>query len=172
MKKMILLIAVIVFTLGCQPKKQTLLDEIKKNEQALQAKYRQGIVDTLIIQKLLAHYKKFTENYPEDTLCPRIYYNMARLYVQVKKPQEAEFILTQFEKKYPDHSLLPEVLFFRGFIEENELKDLKSAQNTYTRFLTKFPTHPYADQVRASIQYLGYDPDKILELTQKESKAQ
>lgn len=168
MKSWFKLLFVAIFFISCQPSKKSLLQTIKELEQKIQSKYAEGHIDTMSIQQLINTYEQFVEHYPDDTLCPKIYYNMARLLIQIDKPQEAVKWLDQFEVKYPDNELLPEVLFFRGYVEENELKDYKAAQETYVRFLQKYPSHPYAEQVRIMLRYLGYSADKLLELTQKQ----
>lgn len=164
MKKIfIFLILVNILVTSCSNQKETLHERITANENLIRQKFKEGISDTTLMRNLTEDYKTFVEKYPADSLSPQYLYNAARLLVQLKQAREAVELLGKFEKNYTSHKLLPEVIFFRGFVEETELQDIQAAQKTYVKFLQKFPDHLYAEQVRFSLQYLGIEPQKLVE---------
>ncbi|MCX7696350.1 MAG: hypothetical protein N2Z72_01490 [Bacteroidales bacterium] len=164
MKKLSLLfVSTVMFFISCTENRSDLLQKINSNETLIRQKFKENIVDSTLMKQLVNQYQTYVDRYPEDSLSPQFLYNASRLLVVLKQPMSAVELLKKFEKKYSSHVLLPEVLFFRGFVEENELRDFQAAKQSYIKFLHKFPNHMYAEQVRLALQYLGVDPQKIIE---------
>lgn len=64
--------------------------------------------------------------------------------------------------KYPNYEKAPTALFLKGFVIENEMKNVGEARKIYDTFLEKFPSHDLADDVEFLIKNLGKSDEQIL----------
>ena len=125
-----------------------------------------GINHSMIIT-LLDAYKKYVKSYPEDTLSPDYLYKAAMLSMNNSRPQDAIGMIDQLIKNYPTYKKVPDCLFIKGFIYDNNLKDFVNAKKNYEEFLKKYPTHPFAVSARSSLKFLGKSPEEILKELEK-----
>ena len=63
---------------------------------------------------------------------------------------------------YGDFAKVPECYFLKGFVYENNIKDIKQARIAYTEFITKFPNHDLRDDAEISMKNLGKTPEQIV----------
>lgn len=66
--------------------------------------------------------------------------------------------------KYPNHAKAPTSLFLKGFIMENEVKNVEGARELYNEFISKYPNHELADDVQFLIDNLGKSDEEILKM--------
>ena len=67
-------------------------------------------------------------------------------------------------KDYPDFEKTPKVVFLKGFLLDNELKNLDLAKQSYEMFIERYPEHELASHVKFLIENLGKTDEEILEL--------
>lgn len=65
---------------------------------------------------------------------------------------------------YPDYEKTPTVVFLKGFLLDNELKNLDLAKQSYETFIDRYPEHELASHVKFLIENLGKSDEEILEL--------
>ena len=76
-------------------------------------------------------------------------------------------------KDYPNFEKTPTVVFLKGFLLDNELKNLDLAKKSYEMFIDRYPNHELASHVKFLIENLGKSDEEILDLiTNKENPAE
>ncbi len=70
-------------------------------------------------------------------------------------------------ESYPNYSKTPTVVFLKGFLLDNELKNLDLAKQTYETFIDRYPEHELASHVKFLIENIGKTDEEILELITK-----
>ncbi|MCS6790718.1 MAG: hypothetical protein NZ580_07045 [Bacteroidia bacterium] len=115
----------------------------------------------------------FVQKYPNHLEVPHMLLEIAEINATYfDDPRTAVGYLrridTQFRKKSP---LAPKALFYEAFIYENMLYDTTQARRLYEDFLSHYPEHELADEVRASLANLGKTPEGLLEEILKGSRS-
>jgi TolA-binding protein len=85
-------------------------------------------------------------------------------------PNKAIQIFDRILNEYPKFQKIPHCLFLKGFIYENELKNLDKARQIYQEFLMKYPNHEFADDVQISLDNLGKSPEELIKEFQEKAK--
>ena len=156
---------------ACKPSQKKLTDNISTLEKNLSS-YTLGKTDTtklnLNTKELLKTYQDFAKFYPDDSLAPTYLFKAANLCLNINKPKQAIELFDELIKKYPSFKKVPDCLFIKAFIYDNSLKDYVHAKKFYEEFLAKYPQHPFADDAKNSIKYLGKSPEEILDIISKE----
>lgn len=76
-------------------------------------------------------------------------------------------------KDYPNYEKTPTVVFLKGFLLDNELKNLDLAKQSYEMFIARYPQHELASHVKFLIENLGKSDEEILDLiTNKKNETQ
>jgi TolA-binding protein len=109
---------------------------------------RKGLTLTIAVLILMACSSKLTE---EE------YYNAAKESYSTEKYAEAIGHFKDLVKNYPDGKRNAEAMFMLGFINANDLKDLKEAEKFYKEFIAKYPNHDLSDDAQYELQTLGKD---------------
>ena len=171
----IILIFLIVLSTACKPSQNKLTEKISTLEKNLSS-YTFGKTDTtklnLNTKELLKTYQDFAKYYPDDSFAPTYIFRAANLCLNINKPKQAIKLFDELIKKYPSNKRIPDGIFIKAFIYDNSLKDYVQAKKFYEEFLTKYPQHPFADDAKNSIKYLGKSPEEILDIISKEKGKQ
>lgn len=72
-----------------------------------------------------------------------------------------------FLDQYPSHEKTPTVVFLKGFILDNELKNYDLAREMYQTFLNNYPDHALAQSAKFQIENLGKSSDELLKLIEE-----
>jgi TolA-binding protein len=161
-KLLFILISFSLFmAVSCGPAKKEQQSKIESLEKALM-NTKQGSVDTAKALELIEAYQSFAEDYPQDSLAGEYLFKMAEIQLHAVSPQEAIMTLDRVMKEYPSYRKIPECLFLKGFIYENNLHDLEKAKAAYQQFVTLYPQHYFADDARVLIQNLGKSPEELI----------
>jgi len=72
---------------------------------------------------------------------------------------------------YPNYSKTPTVVFLKGFLLDNELKNLDLAKQSYEVFIDRYPEHELASHVKFLIENLGKTDEEILNLITKQKNS-
>jgi len=70
---------------------------------------------------------------------------------------------------YPKYEKTPTVVFLKGFLLDNELKNLDLAKQSYEVFIERYPEHELASHVKFLIENLGKSDEEILDLITKQN---
>ena len=168
------LISVVVIS-GCNffksSSEEKTLAEVKKTESSLYGEDKNFKFDENAARDVIRSYEDFVKQYPESKNSPEMLLKSADLYRAMKDYQIALGVYQRIEKEYSNYEKLPQVVFLEGFVYENELFKLEKAKERYEYFLSKYPDHELADDVKFSLQNLGKSPEEIIkEFEQKASE--
>ena len=171
MKNIIYLLAISVFMIGCSESKETVLQKIQDAESNLYAKEGAFQFNDSLATITITAYEQYAESFPEDSLSPEYLFKAADLYRAKREFEPALDIYENIQTNYNDFSKVPQTIFLQGFVYDNDLKDMPKAKERYEAFLTKYPDHDLAKDVRFSLAHLGKSPEEIIkEFTKKQEE--
>ncbi|MFA5195519.1 MAG: tetratricopeptide repeat protein, partial [Bacteroidales bacterium] len=130
------------------------------------------IPDKTKVEELITLYKKFAEEFSDDSLAPEYLYKGATLLMNSEQNDEAINLLDRIFKDYPSFNKLPEALFLKAFIYENNIKNINKAREAYKDFLNKYPDSDLADDAKISLENLGKTPEQIIKEFEQKMKQQ
>jgi len=169
MKNYCLFLLVIAFLSSCnggeknEMSREDRLKEIKKKETIVRDSYETGVIDSKTAESLRKDYLAYASDFPEDSLAPQYLHKAAEVAMGINMEQEALKSLDLLLTKYPSYSMLPDALFYKGFILENYLKDVPAAIKVYEDFLKKYPKHELAPQVQATLLNIGKSSEQLVD---------
>ena len=152
---------VVFIAVACSNGRNQMLEDIKSKEKIVSESIG-DVFDKSTAESLRLDYIRFADEYPEDSLAPIFLHKASEIAINLNMPQEAVSTLDTLIKRFPDYKYLPDAWFFKGFIQENELKDEAGAMRTYELFLEKFPDHKLAPQVKFSMDNMGVSEDELI----------
>lgn len=168
MKKLLSFFISLIIITGCSQKQseQGFLDSAKKN-------VKENKVNEAII-----NYETLLEEFPESPLAPEALFQMGTLYQNQKVPnmgriesfEKAIQCFKKIQNKYPTSDNAPKALFMAGFMEANELKRYNEATTTYNTFLQKYPNNELASAAKDELDYMGLEPEQMLQKKEVSSK--
>jgi outer membrane protein assembly factor BamD (BamD/ComL family) len=80
-------------------------------------------------------------------------------------------LFDQFIVKYPDNPKAPVCMFFKGYIYENQIKNLDKAKEIYLQFIEKYPNNEFTKDARIALQNLGKSPEVMVQEFEERQKA-
>lgn len=155
---------------ACQPSAKKLSGEIASMENRLFSASAQGLTKESV-DSLINKYEQFVKDYPKDTLAPVYLFKAAGVAMNTGNGGKAITLFEKVIKDYPTHPKAALAFFFKGYVEENYLKNLEKAKETYLLFLEKYPNSDFADDARASIENLGKSPEQMVKEFEAKQKA-
>lgn len=152
--------SIMVFAFACTSgikKEMTVIETLEKEltDQAARP-------DPDKLASLLDAYTAFVDNHPADSMAPQYLYKAINLSMGVNNGVKAMQLTDRMLNEYPKDSRMPEVIFLKAYIYENQLSNLGLALKTYQDFLSRFPEHELADDVQAAIDNLGKSPEELI----------
>ncbi len=147
---------------SCMANKKRDADKIDKQEKAMVEEAKQGKVDSVAIEKLLAAYETFADKYPGDTTAANFLFKAADFYRYMGKPLKSVGVYEKIYNNYPNFEKRPYALFLQGFIFENEINNKDAAKIKYEEFLKQYPDHPIAKDVKMTLENLGKTPEELM----------
>lgn len=121
-------------------------------------------------QKYIDLCEAYALSFPADTMASEYLFRaseMARSLGYVSKSMSLYDWITNY---FPNDKNAPMALFLKGFTFENELKDSPKAKEIYDLFLSKYPNHLVAQDVKFLLQNLGKSDQEIMEQLEKTRK--
>ncbi|MBW6492266.1 MAG: hypothetical protein K0B15_13860 [Lentimicrobium sp.] len=174
MKRQLLLAsaAILSFFLitSCASERDKAAREIAALEKQLIEQTTQPGADKL--NALMDLYTGFIDNNPKDTASPQYLYKAINLAMGMNNGEKAMELADRYLNEYSNSPKLPEAIFLKAYIYENQLSNLGMAQKTYRDFLTRFPDHELADDAEAALLYLGKSPEEMVREFEKQAAEQ
>ena len=124
-----------------------------------------------IADELLQAYLDYADKHKDSPETPYYLYKAADLALNINKSKESLDLYNRIIYQYPDYEKVPECLFLMGYIYENYFQELGKAREIYQSFLSKYPTHEFADDARISIENLGKSPEELIHSFEEKNKA-
>lgn len=161
MKKILTLIAGIVLLAACStPDREKELNNIAEHEQMLSAIDVSSDNDAAI--ELLALYRKFAADFPEDSLAPAYMTKAADLCINLGKSEEAVALLDSVINLYPGYDDIAGCYFLKGYAYENA-EQYEEAKEAYTYFVENYPDHYLATDTKVMLNYIGMNPEEMFD---------
>jgi tetratricopeptide (TPR) repeat protein len=107
---------------------------------------------------------------PCNPKSPDFLYRAGEIARSIRTLPKAMSIYDWLLEEYPDYEKTPTVYFLKGFMLENNVEDKEGAREIYSDFLTKYPNHEMADDVRFLVDNLDKTDEQILELLEQKQK--
>ncbi len=161
MKKILTLIAGIALLAACSaPDREKELNNIAEHEQMLSAIDVSSDDDAAI--ELLALYRKFAADFPEDSLAPAYMTKAADLCINLGKSEEAVALLDSVINLYPGYDDIAGCYFLKGYAYENA-EQYEEAKEAYTYFVENYPDHYLATDTKVMLNYIGMNPEEMFD---------
>ncbi|MFZ4414621.1 MAG: tetratricopeptide repeat protein [Bacteroidales bacterium] len=162
------LLLIIAFT-GCKSAKNKSVEEITILEKELLSATAK--MDSTKAQQLIDLYVKYANQFLTDSISPVYLLKAADISMNCMKPEMSISLLDRILLDYPKFSKLPDCLFLKAFIYENQNKDFDKAKLFYQEFLKKYPTHELAPSAKAAIDNLGIPLDALIKSFEAKNNA-
>ena len=145
---------------SCMNGKKSSYDKIKNLEKELMSNVA-APVDTVKAKNLVDAYMDYAQKYPEDSSAVIFLFKAANISMNISKAKLSIELFDRIMKDYPTFVKVADCMFLKAFVYDDKLKDYNKAKVAYQDFLNKYPTHPFAESAKASIQNLGKSPRPI-----------
>lgn len=164
LKLTITLILFIVVT-ACNSEREKLAKVIEATEAVVE---KENVESASALAKL---YEEFANKFKEDENAPVYLIKAAELYVATGNYNKSIELFDYFIERYPDDEKAADAMFYKGFVYETQLNDVKRAKGTYKDFLKMYPNHPMAKSVRQNLPTIGKDvmPDWVKDIDKQDS---
>jgi outer membrane protein assembly factor BamD (BamD/ComL family) len=154
---------------SCGSSDKDLKAEIEQMEDSLFADVTK-MINKSLAQELINKYIELADAYPDDPESPVALFKAGDMSMNLNMSQQAIQIFDRIMKEYPNYEKTPQCLFLKGYIYENDFRDLQKAKEIYEEFLEKYPEDDFADDAEISIKNLGKSPEDLIR--EFEEKAQ
>ncbi|MBI9036736.1 MAG: tetratricopeptide repeat protein [Bacteroidales bacterium] len=122
--------------------------------------------------ELVNAYIDYADKFPDDTLSPEYIFKAADICMNILNPSKAIWFFDRIIREYPDYRKVPESMFLKAYVYDNNMQSYDLARKLYTEFIEKYPDNEFADDARVSIQNLGKTPEEIIKEIEERAKAQ
>ena len=116
--------------------------------------------DTSAALALVNNYTLFASENPQDELTASFLFKAGDLCMAMHKPELAIQYMDDVINNHNDYERTPYCMFLKGFIYEDQLKDLEKAEESYKAFIKQYPDHEMTDAAKFSIKNLGKAPEE------------
>jgi len=162
MNRILSLVAFVVLLVSCNPGQEWKKRTIDNKEKAIMEVAKKGKIDSTGLKDLLVAYDDYVAAYPNDTNSANYLFKEADFYRYMRQPVKSVHIYARIFNDYPQYIKRPYALFLQGFIYENEIRNLDSARVKYEQFLSTYPNHPIAKDVRITMSNMGKTPEQLI----------
>jgi len=109
-------------------------------------------------QQAIYHYTKLVELFPSSTYAPSAHWRAAWMNYRIRNYPEAARLMDEQIGHYAGGSEIPDALYWRGRIYEDEEHEFAQATNYYRRLTDIYPDYYYANLARQRLAVLGKQP--------------
>jgi len=161
------LILVVALTVSCGSAREKELKQIKLVEEKTFSE--SGLVDANFVDELIETYENFANNFPGDSLAPEYLFKAGDVAMNTNRSNKAIMLYDRIINEFASYRKVPEALFLKGYVYENNLGRLDKAKAIYEEFLQKYPDNEFADDAEVSLKYLGKSPEELIEIFQQKN---
>lgn len=160
-------VLIIGLTWSCTNKKENKYSEIKALEEEV---FSMKMLDKIKGVQLVDAYVEYAKDFPEDTASAVFLFKAGDIAMNMGMGNQAVLYYDKVMNQFPEFEKVPESLFLKAFIYENQLGDLKHAEKFYKLFLEKYPSHVLAKDAKASLMYLGKSAEELIKIFQEKNQ--
>lgn len=167
MKRFFPLLLIALFFVGCNnydPAKR-----IEKLEKEVLSTDNAIVPETA--NELVSAYCDFADAYPKDAMAPEYLFKAMDVSMNLNEPQRTISIIDRLVDEYPEYPRTQAALFMKGFIFETKYNNLDMARNLYEQYLQQYPDGEFADDCKASIEFLGLSPEELVKRFEAQSES-
>lgn len=146
--------------LACKSEKEKTHEKIAILEKELMSATTK--IDSTKAQQLIDLYVNYSDQFKTDSISAVYLLKAADISMNIIKPSQSISLLEKILINYPKFSKIPDCLFLKAFIYENQIKDLDKAKETYNEFLLKYPNHELAASAKAAVDNLGIPLEDLI----------
>lgn len=171
-KKLAFLAIISVFFYACGSSPE---DEAKSKINELESNLFSSedmVVNRKQASELVNAYIAYADEFPKDTLSPEYIFKAADICMNILNPSKAVWFFDRIIREYPDYRKVPESMFLKAYVYDNNMQSYDLARKLYTEFIEKYPDNEFADDAKVSIQNLGKTPEQIIMEIEERAKAQ
>jgi tetratricopeptide (TPR) repeat protein len=111
--------------------------------------------------EIIALFNQFVNQYPDDSLTPIYLMKMAETQIALGEFEQGIANLDSIILRHPDFEDVAGCQFLKGWAyEQNEQYD--EAREAYTEFVTRYPDHVLAADVKKTLPLVGLSPEEQL----------
>ncbi len=162
------LVLIIVIALG-SCKKDPKKEQIKAISNLESELYGAQAMDRDKGLHMIDSYLGFSEQYPNDTLSASYLFKAGEIAMNLQLGTQAIFYYDKILSNFPSFHKIPECIFLKAFIFENQLGDLNKAKQFYEMFIERYPNHSLSNDAKASLEYLGLSPEALIKIFQEKN---
>jgi outer membrane protein assembly factor BamD (BamD/ComL family) len=161
------IVLTLLLMVGCTNPQQKMKDVINEKEAEF------GVLSEQQMSKekadpMIKLYLDFVAQYQDDTISADYLFKSAELSAKSAQFEQAVDLYGRVQR-FPNFRKTPTALFLQGFIMENDLHKPQIAKSYYEKFLSKYPNHPLAKDVRLVIQSLELSPEELVKQFEQNS---
>lgn len=154
------MVGVMLMAACSSPNREKELKNIAEHEQMLSA-IDVSSDDNAAIE-MLALYRKFANDFPEDSLAPAFMVRAADLCINLGKSDDAVNLLDSIITLYPGYEDIAGCYFLKGYAYESAEK-YDEAKEAYSYFVENYPDHYLAADTKVMINYIGLSPEEMFD---------
>lgn len=121
-----------------------------------------GAIVHEVASDLVSAYCDFADANPDDAMSPEYLFKAVDVSMNLNEPQRTISIIDRMIVDYPDYPRTQAALFVKGFIFETKYNNLEMAKKIYEQYLEQYPDGEFADDCKASIEFLGLSPEELV----------
>lgn len=106
---------------------------------------------------------------PEVPATPEWLNKAAEIARATKKNAKALELYERIYQRYPAYEKAPQALFLKGFILDEEMKQIEEARESYQLFLERYPDHDFADDAQFLLDNLDKSETDIIDHFQQKA---
>lgn len=107
---------------------------------------------------------------PNSVAAPEFLYRASEVSRTLRSYSKTLSIYDWILETYPEYEKAATALFLKGFILDNDLKNIDAAKATYNEFLQKYPSNALADDVQFLIENIGKSDEEIMKAIEANKK--
>lgn len=155
----------IVVLVSCQESNnQNSVDVLKEKVETYQTQLFQDRNQPLDITKadsMIALYKDFASQYPEDSVSVEYLFKAAEVEMGMNKNDDCINTLSLIQSTYPNHDIIPMVLHFKAFVYDDKFQDFDKARASLDELIEKYPEDKLIENAKAYRDMIGKDPEEL-----------
>ncbi|MFT3886081.1 MAG: tetratricopeptide repeat protein [Flavobacteriales bacterium] len=153
---------------ACGGNQAPLTEEEKAHEAAARihamedSLFKQPTFDQKGAQALLDVYLAYAKVFPLDTLTPEYLFRAAGGKNNLGDARGGITLYDRIIANYPDWRKTPDAYYLKALSLDKDLHQLGEAKMAYEAFIRQYPEHPFVNDARKMVEYLGMSDEDLI----------
>lgn len=114
--------------------------------------------------------EEYVNSYPTDPEAALILTYQAKAYRILGQPKAAVASYSRIIASYGEFDNMPEVLFLKGFVLDEDLNDDDAAEAAYHDLIQKYPNHKFAQDAKVLLSQLHMSDEELIKMFKEKEK--